>query len=985
MSAHIAEPSSFEITIFEKDKQGPLTKKIWLENGKARSDGSPCSMARGSAQRFCFSDLHQLSSRIVNMRACEALSLGALIESAPNRVAVVTAAKINGADNAITRTLDYLGFREAPSLALLDFDLKGMPDGIRAKITDYWQTIIAVAPTLANANRLARASTSAGLYRADNGERLPNCAGQHVYVAVRDGTDIGRFLKDLHARCWLAGFGWIMLGAAGQFLVRSIVDITVGSPERLVFEGPPQLQPPLLQDAEMRRPQVFDGDIIDTLLAVPPLSADERRRYDELVAAAKATMQPEADRVRALYVEARVAKMVERGVAEETARRTLEQLCGGVLLPPIVLPWDDPAIADKTVADVLAKPGEFAGKTLADPIEGTGYGRNKAKVFVRADGSVVINSLAHGISTVFRLRYDFDAALSAVLAIAKPRDAVRVMVRCVLNGELSPTEFDKLITETVKHTKFGKVALKKEVEQARQAKIKPPAGILVLGGFRHENADAGLAALHAANVPFYQRNRALVRVASVPAKASDGTRVEVPAIVRVELPLLGRELGKHADWVTQDENGKLKLIDPPKAVVEQIAVMSDEWPFPALVGIVATPTLRLDGSLLATPGYDEATGLVLFNPPPMEPIAERPSKAEALEALALLDELLHEFPFVVDEDKEETSRWNPSRSVALSMLITPVVRGALAPAVPLHAVSAPEPGTGKSYLLDISSAIAVGARCAVLTVAPKAEETEKRLIGAAIAGRPIIALDNVSRLVAGDFLCQVIERPLLQIRPLGTSDEIIIPNAFTCFVNGNNMEIHSDVVRRTIKASLDANVENPEDREFKADPFATILADRGRYVRAALTVCRAYIANGKPDRLKPLPSFEAWSDIVRSALVWLGRPDPVLTMSDVRSRDPVRQGRARLLCAWRDYLGEGTRFLVGELIARADVGEGDFELRDEFRNALLSVAGDRRDETKINNDRLGRWLAAAEDNVIEGVKLRADRTTTRVWWLVERA
>jgi len=58
---------------------------------------------------------------------------------------------------------------------------------------------------------------------------------------VQNGADIERFLRELHARCWLAGLGWMMVGAAGQFLERSIVDRMVGSPERLVFEGSPIL------------------------------------------------------------------------------------------------------------------------------------------------------------------------------------------------------------------------------------------------------------------------------------------------------------------------------------------------------------------------------------------------------------------------------------------------------------------------------------------------------------------------------------------------------------------------------------------------------------------------------------------------------------------------------------------------------------------------------------------------------------------------
>src|SRR5262249_30811664 len=140
-----------------------------------------------------------------------------------------------------------------------------------------------------------------------------------------------------------------------------------------------------------------------------------------------------------------------------------------------------------------------------------------------------------------------------------------------------------------------------------------------------------------------------------------------------------------------------------------------------------------------------------------------------------------------------------------------------------------------------------------------------------------------SQKLAGDFLCQLVERPLLGLRRLGTSDKTKVPNGFTVFGNGNNVAVVNDLVRRTIWAVLDANVERPELRVFKGKPVETVRRDRGRYVGAVLTICRAYLAAGKPGCLSPLASFEAWSDLVRSPLVWLGYPDPVETMASARA------------------------------------------------------------------------------------------------------
>jgi putative DNA primase/helicase len=503
--------------------------------------------------------------------------------------------------------------------------------------------------------------------------------------------------------------------------------------------------------------------------------------------------------------------------------------------------------------------------------------------------------------------------------------------------------------------------------------------IRVTPGGRHQAADDGLEALANAGVEFYQRDRSLVRCCLIKAKASNGDLILVPGIVPLTLPALGRALGQVASWEQPNRKGELTAIDPPKEVVQQIAAMVGEWPFPPLAGVIGTPTLRPDGTLLVKEGYDAATGLVLLAPPPMPPIPPAPSKAEARESLALLNKLLIEFPFVD----------NASHSVALSKLMTPVLRGALPPAVPLHAGTGPMSGTGKSYLIDVSSVIATGERCPVVAVAPNPDETEKRLIGAAIAGHPIIALDNCNGELAGDFLCQAGERPVLQVRPLGGSGIVRLTNTFTIFANGNNLMVVADLVRRTLLCRLDANMENPEERTFSTDPVALVLADRGRYVAAILTIARGYIVAGKPGLLPPLPSYQGWSDLVRSPLVWLGCADPVSTISTARAEDPQRQARAAVFGAWAAELAlSPATFRTAELIEAAEeVDSIGGNKRPNLRAALLDVARGYRDrDLTLDATRLGQWLKRSENAIAVGHKLTADRSdTSRPRWCLSQA
>ena len=114
--------------------------------------------------------------------------------------------------------------------------------------------------------------------------------------------------------------------------------------------------------------------------------------------------------------------------------------------------------------------------------------------------------------------------------------------------------------------------------------------------------------------------------------------------------------------------------------------------------------------------------------------------------------------------------WSRSvdRSVALSGLLTALVRGAL-PTAPVLLVHADTPGTGKSYLIDLIATIATGRLCPVITASKSAEETEKRIGTLLLSGTPIVSLDNCTHDLGGELLCQLTERPVVKIenpRPL---------------------------------------------------------------------------------------------------------------------------------------------------------------------------------------------------------------------------
>lgn len=496
--------------------------------------------------------------------------------------------------------------------------------------------------------------------------------------------------------------------------------------------------------------------------------------------------------------------------------------------------------------------------------------------------------------------------------------------------------------------------------------------IRVIAGELHTNATQAESAVIEAGLSIYQRGITLVRPIMQEVPASGGRMTVSASLVEMTPVAFIDTLCGCAVWVKYDGRSKAWLrINPPKQVADIIMSRVGAWTFFKVAGVITTPTIRPDGSILSEAGYDPATRLFHMADPTvhLSPLVQNPTRRTAEQALQVLLDLLVEFPFTSDV----------SRAVALSALITPVTRGALTVA-PMHVFRASTAGSGKSYLVDTASAIASGRPCPVAAAGPDEIETEKRLIGLLLSGFPLVSLDNVNGELGGDTLCQAIERPLIRVRRLGASDIIEIESRATLFGTGNALRVRGDMTRRTLLSDLDANMERPELREFKADPIVTIMADRGRYISACLVIVRAYILAGQPGMLPPLASFSDWSNLVRSALVWLGCADPAASMDQAREDDPELTELREVVAAWKNALSIGDAMTVKDLADTAEAHRSDDNglhsqdySRPELREALHKIAGERG---VLNTRRLASWLSKRAGRIVDGYRITKAVTAT---------
>lgn len=509
--------------------------------------------------------------------------------------------------------------------------------------------------------------------------------------------------------------------------------------------------------------------------------------------------------------------------------------------------------------------------------------------------------------------------------------------------------------------KFGRATER----QARTIQVRPDALHLI--------ATEGENALVQAKAPIYVRGDSLVKPVVDELPAAHGMTTKASRLSEVDQDCLVDHLSRAASWVRFNVRKKeWTPTDPPRNVAATILSRDGEWAFRRLAGVITTPTLRPDGTILSQAGYDEATRLLLIDPPSLPEIPDMPTRDDAMRAKETLCELLKEFPFA-DE---------ASRSAALSGIITVVVRAAV-PVAPMHGSTAPVAGSGKSFIVDIASFVGTGDRAPVIAAGRTEEETEKRLVSALLNGQPVISIDNVNGELGGDLLCQIIERPIVSVRPLGSSKLIKIDSRACVFATGNNIQMLGDMTRRVILCTLDPDMERPELRKFDSDPLAMIAADRGKYIAAALTICRAYASAGYPNQCRPLASFEDWSRVVRSALVWLGCADPVATMDAARADDPLTSTLRAVLSSWYSAMGDSWKS-AAELKQEAETQSFGSFVNPDFNQAVKEAASDR--SGMIDAKRLGQYLARHKGRVIGDLKLmvREDTHAKKKLWSVVR-
>jgi hypothetical protein len=449
----------------------------------------------------------------------------------------------------------------------------------------------------------------------------------------------------------------------------------------------------------------------------------------------------------------------------------------------------------------------------------------------------------------------------------------------------------------------------------------------------HEVNDQAVRAL-ARDVTLFQRAEALVRILhdhSPRALKGIVRPANAPRIVPIREATLRERLTTVARFLKrmQSEEGEdLMQVHPPAFCTRAVAARR-YWPdLRHLEGVVCSPILRRDGTVLQTPGYDSTTGLFYEPAGETMEVPQTPTFEDVCAARDALLEVVIDFPFARPAHQ---SAW-------LALVLTPLARYAFDGPSPLFLMDANIRGTGKSLLADAGSLIVTGRPIARMSCPEKDEEIRKLITAIALGGDQMILIDNISGELGSPSLDAALTGTIWKDRILGRSEIVEMPLVTTWAATGNNIVLRADTSRRACHMRLHSELENPEERrDFRhPDLLGWVRKHRPRLLSSALTLLAAFFRAGRPERaIKPWGSFEGWSGLVRQALVWLDLPDPGETREELaRSSDREAGALRALLEGWSEIDPDGSGLTAAKLVERLDNAPGQFEL---VRTAVLEL------------------------------------------------
>jgi hypothetical protein len=396
---------SIRFSLLRGRDESVLTKKYHLDEGGGICKINAPNFANGTAETICIEELRGIENVIEGLGTNECIATG-IFDSSPCEI-VTTGMLDEERLNAGTRSRAKEHMRQPNhGIVLFDHDISPyMPKHLRCDSPDkLMSTLRQAIPQLAMVGYSGTNSCSSGITITATGEPYQGGGGLHAYIVVK-GVDLESFQRSLAIKLWNAGFGYIAFARNGAMLERCIVDLTVLSPERLIYEAEP-----ILGEGLSRCPREWQHRDGTALTGDFNVTADDSAEYKRRVATAKADLsnRSKAEELADRYHEARVDTLAKhKSISREEARQLIHQQSAAerdgteyTLHPNDVIEIQGKQIS---VSELLERGSEFDNLAMPDPVEGSSYGMTTAKFYFNNGLSPCINSFAHGVMRIYRL------------------------------------------------------------------------------------------------------------------------------------------------------------------------------------------------------------------------------------------------------------------------------------------------------------------------------------------------------------------------------------------------------------------------------------------------------------------------------------------------------------------------------------------------------------------------------------------------------
>lgn len=444
-------------------------------------------------------------------------------------------------------------------------------------------------------------------------------------------------------------------------------------------------------------------------------------------------------------------------------------------------------------------------------------------------------------------------------------------------------------------------------------------------------------------------------------------------------------LGSRVAFYSKGRDGDIPA-DLSADVVDMLISNANTMKTKELKALALLPFARADGSIVTSCGFDERTGVYAhFEAEALPSVPTAPTATEVIEALRTMWGPWSGYLFATDAD----------RGAMLSAIVTAVCRPAL-DISPGYWWEAPVQGSGKTRAAGALGALVRNKRGGITPfVGGNGAESEwaKKIVSMLRAAESFICIDNIVGHFKSPVLASLITDGSINERVLGGNKWYRGESRIFIAATGNNAQPDADMGRRFVRVRIDPRCEKPQSRDFAFDPVDRALSERLAIAHAVLVLIRAHRVAGAPVFGKGSAGFEAWSGLVRQAVLWAGAmgyteaagigtvSDPATSiMEGSATADPEIESWGQVLSGLAT-VQMGEPFLARDVLKLHNAGEhsAEPELVAIHDGLVGLLGGGFRD---ITANRIGYALRNRRDLIVRGLVLRGgakDRDGVAAW------